>query len=122
MRVRIRDRRGALSGDDKGRLGHGHALRLRGRALLDVHAFHTVPIHQERHAHRTRQKQQRNAVYVACGSAMLVFIAFIAAYMQFLRNTSIAAIQPVFWLESLTLWSFGISWVTKGEFVLKDRP
>ena len=61
-------------------------------------------------------------MYVACGSAMLVFIAFIAAYMQFLRNTSIAAIQPVFWLESLTLWSFGISWVTKGEFVLKDRP
>ena len=28
--------------------------------------------------------------------------------------------HPIFWLESLTLAAFGISWLVKGETLLKD--
>jgi hypothetical protein len=37
-----------------------------------------------------------------------------------LKDTAIAAIKPVFWLESLALWAFGISWFVKGETLWRD--
>ncbi len=67
-----------------------------------------------------RKKRIRNVIYVICGVIMLVCIASIALYHVLLRNTSVAAIKPVFWLESLALWVFGISWLIKGETLLKD--
>ncbi len=68
----------------------------------------------------TRQKKLRNGVYVVCGVVMLVCIASAAAYYAFLRTTSIAAIRPAFWLESVALWAFGCSWFVKGETLLRD--
>jgi len=38
----------------------------------------------------------------------------------FLKNTSVASIKPVFWLESLALWVFGWAWFIKGETLWKD--
>ena len=35
-------------------------------------------------------------------------------------DTSLSDIEPVFWLESLALWAFGISWLVKGGLLLKD--
>jgi hypothetical protein len=29
--------------------------------------------------------------------------------------------SPVFWLETLALWAFGLSWTVKGEMVLADE-
>ena len=29
--------------------------------------------------------------------------------------------EPVFWLEALAVLAFGISWLTKGEAILKDE-
>ena len=68
----------------------------------------------------TREKKHRNKVYKACGVAMLACIGLIAVYSAFLDDTSLAQYRPVFWLEALALWAFGISWVTKGEMLLKD--
>ncbi len=28
--------------------------------------------------------------------------------------------NPIFWLEAIALWAFGISWLTKGETILID--
>lgn len=28
--------------------------------------------------------------------------------------------DPVFWLESVSLFAFGISWLVKGQLILKD--
>jgi drug/metabolite transporter (DMT)-like permease len=67
-----------------------------------------------------RKKRIRNVIYVICGVIMLACIVSIALYSVLLRNTSVAAIKPVFWLESLALWAFGISWLIKGETLLKD--
>ena len=69
----------------------------------------------------TPQKRTRNAIYRLCGVSMLCCIAAIGVYYAALVNTSLSAWQPVFWLESLALWSFGISWFVKGETFFKDR-
>ena len=70
----------------------------------------------------TPQKRARNAIYRLCGTSMLFCIAAIALYYTTLVNTSLSALQPVFWLESLALWSFGVSWFVKGETFFRDRP
>ena len=68
----------------------------------------------------TPQKRIRNAIYRLCGVGMLCCIAAIGVYYAALVNTSLSALQPVFWLESLALWSFGISWFVKGETLFRD--
>lgn len=68
----------------------------------------------------TPEKRIRNRVYVGCGVAMLVCTALIGLYYWRLQDTAIAALNPVFWLESLALWAFGISWFVKGETLWRD--
>ncbi len=69
----------------------------------------------------TPQKKIRNRVYVACGLVMLVCLALAGLYSWLWENTTISAIKPVFWLESLMIWAFGISWFVKGETLWKDK-
>jgi hypothetical protein len=68
----------------------------------------------------TLKKMQRNRIYRTCGIVMVACVAFIALYKGFLTNTPLAGLKPVFWFESLALWAFGFSWLTKGEFILQD--
>ena len=68
----------------------------------------------------TREKKIRNRIYVTCGVTMLACIALIVVYYAFLKQTPVAAIKPVFWLESLALWAFGWSWFVKGETLWRD--
>jgi hypothetical protein len=68
----------------------------------------------------TPQKLRRNRVYKTSGVLILVFMALIGVYQLLLRNTPVASIKPVFWLESFCLWAFGVSWFVKGETVLVD--
>jgi|GraSoiStandDraft_4_1057263.scaffolds.fasta_scaffold422127_1 hypothetical protein len=35
-------------------------------------------------------------------------------------NAAIIRLKPIFWLDALGLVSFGLSWLTKGEAILKD--
>ena len=68
----------------------------------------------------TPQKRVRNRIYVTCGLIILGCIALIAVNNWVLEDTSLSDIKPVFWLESLALWTFGISWFVKGETLWKD--
>lgn len=69
----------------------------------------------------TKQKNYRNRVYLVCGIIMILCIACIAISMIWLEEKSIKY-NLVFWFESIALISFGISWVTKAEFLfLKDK-
>ncbi len=69
----------------------------------------------------TRQKDKRNWVYLVCGIIMIACIAGITVSMIWLEAASIEY-HLVFWFESIALISFGISWVTKAEFLfLKDE-
>jgi hypothetical protein len=68
----------------------------------------------------TPQKLQRNIVYRVCGYAILTCISMILAYELLPDKTSLEKLTPVFWLEAVASVSFGVSWLTKGETILKD--
>ena len=73
----------------------------------------------------TRRKLQRNRVYKGCGYAIAICISLIAIYhiLPTGMATPVKQLNPVFWLETIANMAFGISWLTKGEALLKDeRP
>ncbi|MBS1914166.1 MAG: DUF998 domain-containing protein [Bacteroidetes bacterium] len=69
----------------------------------------------------TRRKLQRNVVYRICGAIILLSIAFVAAISPLPAGASIWKFNPVFWMEALAIVAFGISWLVKGEAILKDH-
>ena len=68
----------------------------------------------------TAEKKMRNKVYVTCGVIILSCIALIPPYKVFLMDSAVAAVKPIFWLESLALFAFGVSWITKGGMLWRD--
>ena len=70
----------------------------------------------------TAQKKKRNVLYRVCGVVMCLCMALILLDRVFLEQTWLQAYKPVFWLEATALWAFGLSWLTKGEFLFGDRP
>lgn len=68
----------------------------------------------------TPRKLQRNRIYRICGWTILACLAAIALVWNF-ASMPIKQLQPVFWLESLAVIAFGVSWLTKGEAFLPDR-
>jgi hypothetical protein len=68
----------------------------------------------------TSRKRLRNKAYTACGVIMLLCVVVIVLYKFLLADRPIAAYQPAFWLESVALWAFGISWLIKGETLWQD--
>lgn len=69
-----------------------------------------------------KPKENRNKVYYFCGYTMLGSVITIAVYMLWIDGNflRIDNLKPVFWLESLALFAFGISWLTKGQAIFKD--
>ncbi|MHC4106250.1 MAG: DUF998 domain-containing protein [Planctomycetota bacterium] len=69
----------------------------------------------------TRKKLQRNIVYTVCGYTILACIALIVVVGLISDDSPIKRLDPVFWLESAAVVAFGVSWLTKGEAILKDE-
>lgn len=69
----------------------------------------------------TGNKLKRNIIYKVCGYTILCCIVMIVLYFKIpsLRS-ALQDYKPVFIMETLALWAFGFSWLTKGEFILKD--
>jgi len=65
----------------------------------------------------TKRKLQRNIVYKACSYTMCFCISLIVGY-SFLPL--LKEYNPVFWLEAIAIVAFGISWLTKGEWIWWD--
>lgn len=72
----------------------------------------------------TRRKLQRNTVYKICGYTMLTALALILviAVVPDEMKSEILKWRPVFFLEAAAILAFGVSWLTKGEAILKDEP
>ncbi len=73
----------------------------------------------------TKEKKKRNIIYRSCGYIMLISVVLIVVYAIILpesAKTSLKAHHPVFWFETVALLSFGVSWLTKGGAILKDKP
>lgn len=67
-------------------------------------------------------KKARNIIYKLCGLTMFLCIVLIALYFLFLKKQwpGLEKVKPVFFLETFALWAFGISWLVKGQAILKD--
>ena len=71
----------------------------------------------------TPEKLQRNIVYKVCAYVMFACVVLMGIY-HFLPDSAASyfeAYKPVYWLETLAILTFGISWLTKGEAILRDK-
>ena len=70
----------------------------------------------------TPRKRRRNQVYRACGYTIVVSIVliFLLAILPSDIEKAVSACNPIYWLESLAVVAFGVSWLTKGEAILRD--
>jgi hypothetical protein len=69
----------------------------------------------------TRRKLIRNRIYALCGYTMLVCVGLIGLVTFTRLGEVLGRHSPVFWLESIAILAFGVSWFTKGETILKDE-
>ncbi len=69
----------------------------------------------------TDRKLQRNTVYRFCGYAILASILLIVIAALPPVKSLVERLTPVFWLESVAVVAFGVSWLVKGETILKDQ-
>ncbi len=72
----------------------------------------------------SEMKHKRNKLYRTCGFVMLVCILLIGVYSNGEKHGHfgfLSKADPVFWLETIALWAFGFSWLTKGETFLTDK-
>lgn len=67
----------------------------------------------------TPQKLQRNQIYKLCGYINFVLVFLIVIY-SLLPADMLTGFRTVYWLESLAFVAFGISWLTKGQIILRD--
>ncbi len=69
----------------------------------------------------TPEKKKRNRIYRIFGITMAVSVIGIPIDSIPAVHDLIGFLKPTIILEEIALTSFGISWLTKGEFILKDR-
>ena len=71
---------------------------------------------------KTKEKQIRNVIYRIAG-IVIVLCLILIAFFGLIQNEpdGETTFKPVFWLEWLALIAFGVSWLVKGEIVLKDH-
>ena len=71
----------------------------------------------------TSRKRWRNRVYRVCGYTILAAIALMV--LLAIQNPQLKAdlqgYNPIYWLESIAIVAFGVSWLTKGEAILGDK-
>lgn len=72
----------------------------------------------------TQQKQTRNLVYVICGYVILACLVLAVLADVVLSADAKAQLRPLFWVESVAVLAFGVSWLVKGETLFRDpqRP
>ena len=66
------------------------------------------------------QKRKRNRVYIICGYTMAAAMLLLVAARFIPTHSPLVAYHPIFWLETVLIEAFGISWLVKGEAILRD--
>ncbi len=90
---------------------------------LSVISFFLFTRTDTKHFALTPEKKTRNFIYRICGIVIFVSLLSIVIYMYFIdpKNPQFDTYHPIFWLESLALLAFAVSWLIKGEVALKDK-
>lgn len=69
----------------------------------------------------TRRKRHRNLVYRVCGVVMLIaLVGIVLTGLVPAVALPLSPYHPIFFLEGIALWAFGLSWLVKGQGMLKD--
>lgn len=93
--------------------------------LFLILAYFSIVLFTETHAeqrHRmTKQKKERNVIYYVCGAIILISIVAIPLFRSGLGIERFGPFPVLFFFESIAVIAFGVSWLIKGEFVLKDQ-
>jgi hypothetical protein len=84
-------------------------------------AYTSVFLFTKSSGYPTPQKFKRNRIYRICGIVMAVTVIGIPIDGIDAIWDKIGFLHPTLILELLALASFGISWLTKGEFWMKDK-
>lgn len=73
--------------------------------------------------HPSPIKIYRNRIYQICGHIMImcIFLILLHYFLPPAIKSSLEIYKPAFWLESATVLAFSISWLTKGEEMLKNE-
>ncbi|MFV0607262.1 MAG: hypothetical protein ACK5NK_15635 [Niabella sp.] len=73
-------------------------------------------------AFRTKNKLKRNLLYRTCGITMLLcmLVIFLGGFTKLIPEEIYNKNNITFWMETLAIEAFGISWLVKGEAILKD--
>lgn len=69
----------------------------------------------------TPEKKKRNRVYRVCGIVLALSVAGIPIDGIPSIHGRIIFLKPTLILETVALVAFGVSWLTKGELILKDK-
>ena len=71
----------------------------------------------------TKQKLIRNGIYRGCAYVMAacILLTFVYFLLPLTQQIALAAYSPIYWLESIAIIAFGVSWLVKGEAILKDE-
>jgi len=89
--------------------------------FLGILAFMSIFLFTKSGEYITTQKATRNKVFKVCGIVMLVSICLIPIDGIKIVYDHIHQFKPTLIFETIALISFGISWLVKGELILKDR-
>ena len=84
-----------------------------------VLSIFSIFIFTRKGASSTRQKLQRNIIYLICGLVMMACLVSIMIFFIFSGNDLHSSF--VFWAETIALVAFGVSWLTKGGTISPDK-
>ncbi|WKZ34415.1 MAG: hypothetical protein QY332_12410 [Anaerolineales bacterium] len=72
---------------------------------------------------QTNRKKQRNIVYKVCGYTMALCVLLIVIFFLLPHSleTRLNGLNLLYWLETVAILAFGVSWLTKGEAILQDE-
>ena len=69
---------------------------------------------------RTKKKRMRNRVFRTCAVVMLLsLLVILANFVGLLDDELFDRFNLTFWMETIALEAFGISWLVKGELILE---
>lgn len=68
----------------------------------------------------TQQKLKRNSLYKFCGVMMILAMLVVFPGVKLIPSDFYDANHLTFWMETVAVEFFGISWLVKAELVLKD--
>lgn len=66
-------------------------------------------------------KKERNIVYQVCGWVIVLCLVLAVLVPFALDKEVIRELKPIFWLESVAIFAFGVSWLVKGGWLFRDQ-